>query len=163
MKYILVIASYLLSFSTIANDNFSIYLVRHAEKQLEQKNPNLTECGEVRAEQLASMLEKVAIEKIYSTSYNRTMATAQPYATQKNITITQYSPRELSLFSAQLLKAKQNSLVVGHSNTTPQLAALLSDLDVEEISEKEYRNLYQIQVSDSGKTLTLLTQPLTCD
>ena len=52
--------------------------------------------------------------------------------------------------------------MVGHSNTTPQLAALLSEMDVAELTEKEYRNLYQIQVSDSGKTLTLFTQPLTC-
>jgi maleate cis-trans isomerase len=90
------------------------------------------------------------------------MATATPFSLQKNLPIKQYAPAKLEQFAQQLLQQKENVLVVGHSNTTPQLAALLSDLKVPNITEKAYRNLYQIQVSESGKTLTLLTQPLTC-
>jgi broad specificity phosphatase PhoE len=162
MKYSLLLVLLLSTFTTQASDSFTIYLTRHAEKQSEQKNPELTECGIKRAQQLASILEKVKIEGVYSTPYNRTMATAAPTAEQQSLTIEQYSPAELAEFSQKLLKQKRSVLVVGHSNTTPQLSALLSELDVAEITEKEFRNLYQIQISDGGKTLTLLTQPLTC-
>jgi broad specificity phosphatase PhoE len=162
MKYSLLLALLLPTFNIQASDSFTIYLTRHAEKQSEQKNPKLTECGVQRAQQLASILEKVKIEGVYSTSYNRTMATAAPTAEKQGLVVEQYSPAKLAEFSQKLLKQKESVLVVGHSNTTPQLSALLSGVGVAEITEKEFSNLYQIQISDSGKTLTLLTQPLTC-
>jgi phosphohistidine phosphatase SixA len=162
MKYNLLLALLLLTFVSQASDSFTIYLTRHAEKQLEQKDPHLTECGAQRAQQLAIILEKVEIATIYSTEYKRTMETAEPTAKLKDLAIQQYSPRKLALFAKELLKNKESALVVGHSNTTPQLSALLSQLNVSEITEKEYQNLYQIQISSSGKVLTLLTQPLTC-
>lgn len=148
---------------TLAQDSFNLYLVRHAEKQTEQDDPKLTECGKLRAEQIASILEHSKIKHVYSTPYQRTLATAAPFAKQQKIAIKQYSPAKLDQFALQLLQQKENALVVGHSNTTPQLSALLSGLEVETITEKQYRNLYQIQVSNSGKNLTLFTLPLTCD
>ncbi len=162
MKYSLLMALLFLALPTQAQDSFSIYLVRHAEKQLSKDDPKLNQCGELRAKQLASILEHTAIKQVYSTPYRRTMATAAPFSQQQQLAIKQYSPAKLEQFAQQLLQQKANTLVVGHSNTTPQLAALLSEIAVEDITEKQYRNLYQIQVSDNGKTLTLLTQPLTC-
>jgi len=162
MKYSLLLVSLIFVFTCQANDNFTIYLSRHAEKLADSKDPNLTQCGLKRAQQLASILEKVNIAKVYSTAYKRTIATAKPTAEQQGVTITEYTPAKLEQFAQHLLTKKETVLVVGHSNTTPQLSALLSGLNVEEISEKEYQNLYQIQVSESAKTLTLLTQPLTC-
>ena len=123
MKYSLLVALSFFVLPVLADDSFSIYLVRHAEKQAVKDDPKLTQCGKLRAKQIANKLNQ---------------------------------------FAQQLLKQKENVLVVGHSNTTPQLSALLSELTVDDITEKQYRNLYQIQVSSSGKTLTLFTQPLTC-
>ncbi|MGB1263603.1 MAG: phosphoglycerate mutase family protein [Cognaticolwellia sp.] len=162
MKYSLLLALIFFALPSQAADTFTLYLVRHAEKQTTKNDPKLTQCGELRAKQIADMLAHTKIKHVYSTAYKRTMATAAPFAKQQQLPITQYSPAKLSLFAQQLLAQKENSLVVGHSNTTPQLSALLSGLEVEHITEKQYRNLYQIQVSDSGKVLTLLTQPLTC-
>lgn len=162
MKYCLLITLLLFVLPTQAQDSFTLYLVRHAEKKADSEDPKLTQCGQLRAEQIATLLEHAAIKHVYSTAYQRTVATATPFAEQQKLTIKQYSPRSLAPFAQQLLKQKQNALVVGHSNTTAQLSALLSELDVAEITEKQYRNLYQIQVSESGKTLTLFTLPLTC-
>lgn len=162
MKYFLCLLLLLPSITVFASDSFTIYLVRHAEKEKNTKDPILTQCGERRAEQIAEILSTANINHVYSTNYKRTLATATPFAQQQNITIEQYSPRELTLLSQQLLAAKNNSLVVGHSNTTPQLAALLSDTQVKEISEKEYRGLYVVQVNGKAKSFTLLTLPLTC-
>ncbi|MBA6295279.1 histidine phosphatase family protein [Colwellia sp. MB02u-9] len=162
MKYPLLVALYFFVLPTLAEDSFSIYLVRHAEKQAVQDDPKLTPCGQLRAEQIATMLEHTQIKHVYSTAYQRTMATAAPFAKQQQLAIQEYLPKKLSQFAQKLLKQKENVLVVGHSNTTPQLSALLSAFDVEDLTEQQYRNLYQIQVSDQGKTLTLFTQPLIC-
>lgn len=162
MKYYLLLALCFFIGPTQATDTFSIYLVRHGEKLSTKDDPKLTPCGKVRAKQLASILEHANIKQVYSTPFQRTMATAAPLANQQKLAIKQYSPAKLRQFAHQLLKQKQNTLVVGHSNTTPQLASLISELNVSPITEQEYHHLYQVQVSNQGKTLTLLTQPLRC-
>jgi len=143
-------------------DSYSLYLIRHAEKQKDQDNPLLTQCGKFRAKQLASILENTKITKIYSTSYKRTMATAAPLAKQQKLSIKNYAPNKLEQLAWQLLKEKENAVVFGHSNTTPQLAELISQTSVMPISEKQYRRIYQITISGENRHLTLLMQPLVC-
>lgn len=158
---ILFVFLYLVSFSSIAN-NYSIYLVRHAEKVNDSKNPSLTFCGKLRAKQLASLLSQTNINHIYSTHYQRTMQTAQPLANQQKIAIKNYNPKYLEQLSLKLQQHKQNTLVVGHSNTTPRLVALLTKQNIAPLSEQNYQELYQVQYVDEQVTLTIFQQPLLC-
>ena len=60
-------------------DEFTLYLVRHAEKQADgSRDPNLTEAGEQRAKFLAAWLKNKQIGDIYSSGYQRTIGTARP-------------------------------------------------------------------------------------
>jgi phosphohistidine phosphatase SixA len=162
IKFDFLIVFALLLQPCLASDNFTLYLVRHAEKQTEGKNPRLTQCGKERAEQLAILLSVADIKSIYSTSYQRTMSTAAPLSRKKNIAIKHYDPRELEQYSLHLKQLKENALIVGHSNTTPQLTQLLSNQKVAALSEKEFQTLYQVQFIEGQSYLTKLTQPLTC-
>lgn len=146
----------------MANDNFTLYLVRHAEKQADTKNPPLTECGKERAKQLATLLSTANIKSIYSTSYQRTMSTAAPLSNNKKIAIKNYDPRQLEQFALHLKQHKENALIVGHSNTTPQLTNLLNDQKVDAMDEKYYQALYQVQFNAGKAQLTSLKQPLSC-
>jgi phosphohistidine phosphatase SixA len=148
--------------STNNIDQYTLYLVRHAEKQKTKDNPPLTECGQQRAQQLATILNDVTIKRVYSTQYQRTLSTAQPIAKQKGLTIEQYRPNALSQFALHLTTQKENAVIVGHSNTTPQLAQLISNKEVNKLPEHEYQTLYQIQVIGEVNTLTILKQPLVC-
>lgn len=158
---ILFVFLYLASFSGIAN-NYSIYLVRHAEKVNNSKNPSLTFCGKLRAKQLASLLAQTNINHIYSTHYQRTMQTAQPLANQQKIAIKNYNPKYLEQFSLKLQQHKQNTLVVGHSNTTPRLVELLTKQTIAPLSEQNYQTLYQVQYVNDQVVLTMFQQPLLC-
>ena len=142
--------------------SYSLYLIRHAEKQIDKDDPTLTQCGKFRAKQLASILENAKIKKIYSTRFKRTMATASPLALQQKLAINSYAPNKLEQLAWQLIKEKENAVVFGHSNTTPQLAELLSQTKVESISEKQYRGIYQVVISGKNRHLNLLMQPLIC-
>ncbi|NQZ90532.1 MAG: histidine phosphatase family protein [Colwellia sp.] len=142
--------------------SYSLYLIRHAEKQIDKDDPTLTQCGKFRAKQLASILENAKIKKIYSTRFKRTMATASPLALQQKLAINSYAPNKLEQLAWQLIKEKDNAVVFGHSNTTPQLAELLSQTKVESISEKQYRGIYQVVISGKNRHLNLLMQPLIC-
>ena len=145
-----------------AGDSFSIYLVRHAEKQKKGDNPSLTACGAVRAKQLAALLSQTNIAAIYSTSYQRTMQTAQPLARLTKLPIKNYNPKSLEQLAFQLKRHKKNTLIVGHSNTTPILTALLSSQPVGALSEDDYQMLYQVQFSQKTPVITIFKQPLQC-
>lgn len=159
---ILFVFLFLASFTSLAN-NYSIYLVRHAEKLDDSKNPALTVCGKLRALQLASLLSQTNITSIYSTHYQRTMQTATPLANQKKIAIKNYNPKYLEQLSLQLQQNRVNTLVVGHSNTTPRLVALLTKQTVTALSEQDYQQLYQVQYTGDQAILTIFQQPLSCE
>ncbi|MDO6445207.1 histidine phosphatase family protein [Colwellia sp. 1_MG-2023] len=158
----------LLTVQAKANKNssepqFTVYLVRHAEKVLTQKNPPLTPCGIKRAEQLSVMLEQANIATIYSTEFVRTEQTAAPLAQKLNIPVQSYSPKDLAGFAKQVKQEKKNTVIVGHSNTTPQLTSFIANTLVNEITEQEYQMLYQVQFTGDKAQLTLLKQPLSCE
>jgi len=131
-----------------------IYLVRHAEKQVDgTKDPSLTKKGRQRAENLAKQLKSKNITVIYSTDYKRTIETASPLAKMLAIDITKYNPRDLAAFAKQLKSEKGNALDVGHSNTTPELTSLVSGEQQQSMDESVYDRLYLLQFSD-GKVMT---------
>ncbi|MFT7413332.1 MAG: phosphohistidine phosphatase SixA [Paraglaciecola sp.] len=118
------------------------YFVRHFEKQLGD-NPSLTETGKARAEALAAFFSDKQLNYVYSTDYNRTLQTATPVADFKNLEIQSYDPRNLAGFAIKL-KTQDHVLVVGHSNTTPELLGLMGRASVS-IQESEYGVLYIVQ------------------
>lgn len=124
-----------------------IYLVRHAEKQTGD-NPALTDAGQTRANTLADLLSDKGLTEIYSTDYKRTLQTAAPIAERTRLEVKLYDASDLEAF-AEVLKAKQGViLVVGHSNTTPPLAAALGGAPGTPIDEStEYDRLYVIDLT----------------
>lgn len=167
MKYFPLFTSlavYLMcSFPAFSGDSYTLFLVRHAEKQKEAENPHLTQCGKFRAKQLASTLKNVDLQAVYSTSYHRTLETAAPSAKTHKVGVKQYSPRGLEQLARMLQSNKKNALIVGHSNTIPVLAELLLDQKIKPIAEDEFKHLFQINFIGEKVNLIKLTQPLNCN
>ena len=125
-----------------------IYLVRHAEKQAGD-DPSLTAAGVERAELLAQILGDKGVTNIHSTNLKRTLETAAPLATQTGLEVALYDPSDLDAFADTLEANVGVHLVVGHSNTTPQLATALGGDPGREIDEAtEYDRLYVITLSE---------------
>ncbi len=141
--FVFVILSFLVAGQ--AKADATIYLVRHAEKQTDgTKDPHLTERGERRAAYLAQQLALANITKIYSSNYKRTLETAKPLSELLGVSVELYDPTKLVEFAQAMKKETGQILIVGHSNTTPQLTALLSGLEVDEMDESEYENMYHL-------------------
>jgi len=122
------------------------YLVRHAEKTKDKKDPALTEAGIERAQDLASRLNKVPLKKIYSSDYKRTRDTAAPIVAKTGLDVVIYNPRDLEDFSQNLLKETGHILVIGHSNTTPELSELLGgDSGSPIVEATEYDRFYVLK------------------
>jgi len=148
MYKFLIFVGLFISFQAFSN---SIYLVRHAEKD-KSENPALTKRGAQRAQQLAYLLEQVNITHIYSTQYKRTIQTAQPLVDKTALSIEYYDPDQLQKFALKLKAIQGNILVVGHSNTTPQLVKLLSGQEVKALTEADYGDIYQVSLIN-GQTI----------
>lgn len=144
---------------------FTIYLVRHSEKDLTSNtpsNPPLSVCGEERSENLSNFLRDVELDVIYSSDYIRTKNTAKPIATSKGLEISEYNPRELEDFSKLLMDRKQDALVVGHSNTTGVLAGLLVGEEIGAFDEAIYDRVYQVIIYKNSGRLHLLHTAFDC-
>jgi broad specificity phosphatase PhoE len=135
-----------------------IYLVRHAEKELDgSQDPDLTEAGAHRAANLSVMLKGAEIERVFSTDYQRTRDTAAPVAEVAGVEMELYDPNALEALAGQLLDLEKNALVVGHSNTTTDLVTRLGgDAGPAIVEEWEYDRLYFLQTENGKVTRTIL-------
>jgi broad specificity phosphatase PhoE len=135
-----------------------VYLVRHAEKEAEPAaDPPLTAEGQARARALAHALADAGLTAIWSSDYARTRDTAVPVAEGTGLDVQLYDPRDLPGFASALRAQAGRFLVVGHSNTTPALVAMLGGEPGQPIDEpSEYDRLYVLVINGGVTTTTLL-------
>ncbi len=124
-----------------------VYLVRHAEKVDDSRDPLLSPAGTVRAQLLAGMLTDAGITHVWSTDYQRTRLTAAPTAAALGLVVELYNPADPAGFVAQLRATSGRHLVVGHSNTTPGLVKALGGDQQGEMVDTEYDRLYIVTIS----------------
>ncbi len=151
-------------YSAHASAVYSIFLVRHAEKLGVEdggRDPGLTDCGRRRAAHLARQLAEVPLRRVYSTEYQRTLATAAPLV-ERGLALEHYDPQRLPEFAERLLQRGEDALVVGHSNTTEVLAGLLVGFNGEAYHERFYDRLYQVIVAGDQRRLIRLQQGFDC-
>ncbi len=143
---------------TASADVVMIYLTRHAEKAAMTGDPALTAEGVARAQNIAAILKKVKIAHIFSTNYARTKQTAQPLSAALSLPVQSYDPGQQASFAKQVLALKSNTLIVGHSNTIPDMVRQLGGDPGSDIPETEFNRLYQLTIEKDGSvTTTLLT------
>ena len=134
-----------------------VFLLRHAEKEKDKsRDPKLTNEGKQRAKQLAKMLRDSQLNQIHSTNFERTKATVEPAAKQLELKVQIYAAKDPKSFVSQLKQTGGRHLVVGHSNTVPELVKLLGGDPGSEIDETEYDRFYVVSVDATGKTTTIL-------
>jgi broad specificity phosphatase PhoE len=141
-------------------DPAMIYLVRHGEKETVGKDPALTAEGLQRARNIAAMLGKAGIRHVFATPTARARQTAQPLAERSGLQVELYDPRSPQALVAKVKGLSGPVLVVGHSNTLPELVRLFGGTPGADIDDNEYDRLYQLIVSpNDGVTTILLTSP----
>ena len=137
----------------------SIFLVRHAEKTTEKPDPALTAAGQARAIALADRLAGEGITDIHSSDTKRTRDTAAPLAKRLGLEVQLYDPSDLPAMAAKLKAASGRHLVVGHSNTTPQLTELLGgDGGTPIVEATEYNRLYIVTTEAGQPVKSYLTR-----
>ena len=163
MKRILVFIAVLLvlSIPTKAQNITRIWIVRHAEKLTDNPkntNPDLSETGFKRAEDLKNYLSNKKIDFIYSTPYKRTEETVDPLAKQKTIKIESYNPKEQQTLVSEIksLKGNHGILIVGHSNTVLEIARNFGfDIKPKDLSDEDYDFIFEITLKNGKAKLNV--------
>lgn len=140
-------------------DVTTFWIVRHAEQVSGEGDVALSARGRERAQELLEVLSTVPISAVYTTELRRARETAQPVARAASLKPLVYSG-DLPA-TAELLKRHngQDVLIVGHSNTVPQMVKALSQTSVPAIAHTEYDRLYQVQFVHADKELSVEVLP----
>ena len=134
-----------------------VFLVRHAEKETTGEDPALSEAGRQRSAALARVLTDAGVRAVYSTDFARTRDTAAPTAARLGAKIRIYDWEESEALARELRRPGARSLVVGHSNTTPELVGLLGGDPGPPIDEaSEYDRLYIVTIGADGAVSSVL-------
>lgn len=101
----------------------NIYVMRHLHTPAGVPNAQLTIEGRAAAERLADWLKRDPPRTILVSDTDRARDTAAPTAARYQSAILVYDPRDTPALVAQILAAQGTVLVVGHSNTVPDIVA----------------------------------------
>jgi broad specificity phosphatase PhoE len=139
----------------------TIFLVRHAERAdstpgtspTMAADPDLSDAGRARAESLAAALKDANITAIYVTEFKRTQQTAAPLARALGLTVKTVTSRRTPELIEQIEASKGNVLVVGHSNSVPDVIKGLGVTTPVTIGDDEFDNMFLVS---RGPTPSLL-------
>jgi broad specificity phosphatase PhoE len=135
-----------------------VFIVRHAERADSgtarggsmAEDPPLSAAGKARAQRLATILGAADVKQIFTTTFQRTRQTAAPLATARHIDIDTSASSTADGLVDRLRKSEGASLVVGHSNTIPEILGKLGVTETVTIPEQEFNNLFIVVLRASG-------------
>ena len=150
----------LLALTNLARAQQAILLVRHAEKATDANEASvpLSEAGTARAAHLAEMLRSAGVTAVYATDTVRARKTAEPLAKAAGLEVRIYAPKDADGKSAprilldRLKKEEPRGvvLVVGHSNTVPEILAALGYTEKVEIAANQFDDLFVVTPRADG-------------
>lgn len=142
----------------------TVIVIRHAEKDLSVSavDPPLNQAGQARAQLLARMFGDVKnfghIEAIYVSPALRNRLTAAPLAARLGISENIAPGDDSRGLVHRVLREHRGGrvLIVGHSDTVPQIVAALSgNSRIPEIEAQEYGTMYIVTVPRIGRANVL--------
>ena len=152
------------AFVAAQDDPIVVYLVRHAERADDGADPGmattddppLSTAGWERAYLLARVLADAGLTAIHSTDRKRTRWTGQPTSEATGLEIESYDQSDVIGFARRLSAMPGRHLVLGHSNTIPQLVEALGGDPGDPIEKLEYDRLYIVSLIDGGASTVLI-------
>lgn len=150
---VVVIAAWFLS----SLNTTTVVVVRHAEKELGTiEDPPLSQAGEQRAQLLARLFGerdgRGRINAIIASETRRAQRTAAPLAERLGIAVTTVDARDLDELVRRIHANRGGRiLVVGHSNTVPEIVHRLVGGDpLPPIADDDYSLMYVITLPTLG-------------
>ena len=137
----------------------TVFLARHAEKAdgagADAKNPELSAAGRARAQSLGRMLRDAGVVAVFATEYMRTQQTAEEVGRASGAAVTIVPANDVGALVGKLKAIDGNAVVIGHSNTLPEIIKVLGAEKPVAIGDAEYDNLFVWTRSSPGELVRL--------
>ena len=134
-----------------------VVLIRHAEPLTGGSDPSLSPAGIVRATELVHVLEEANVAKIVVSELQRSQQTAADLATHLGITPVIVTALDIAAIVDEITTAAGLVLVIGHTNTVPDVIAQLGAGTISPIAHDDFDNMFIVQ---HGAVLHLQTAVL---
>lgn len=145
-------------FASPAAAQKAVFVVRHAEKASQtEKDPELSLFGEDRAIALTRLVRGTRIDAVFVTELRRTRDTAAPLCRQRALKATTVKADDTPGLVGQIrsLPKEAVAVVVGHSNTIPDILAGLGVKEKIEIRDDDYGRVFVVLPSKDGPAVLL--------
>lgn len=151
-------------FAASAAAQQAVFVVRHAERadggtspagMTAPPDPDLSDTGRNRAQSLAVALKDAGITAIFVTEFRRTQQTAAPLAKALGLQPTIVAAKEIGTLVEKVKASTGNVLVVGHSNTVPEVIAGLGAGKTVKMTDNDFDNLFIVTRGDAPSLLRL--------
>ena len=136
----------------------SWYVMRHLQKA-EGPDPALSAEGARHAQALASRFREDPPAAIYVSTTRRARETAAPLAARLGLAMKDYDPRDTPGLVARVKAEPGTVLVVGHSNTVPEIVAGLGGARPADLGEGDYGDIFRVRRDGSVERLRLEAAP----
>lgn len=145
----------------------TVFVVRHAEKAVDgTKDPALSAAGVAHAARYASLFatgaRRQGLAAVYATEFRRTRQTAEAVARPLGLPVKVMPGKDTTALVEDIKRHHRGSavLVVGHSNTVPDVIRALGGRSVPPLGDADYSRLYVVSVGMfSRTTVTELALP----
>ncbi|HEX8624210.1 MAG TPA: phosphoglycerate mutase family protein [Allosphingosinicella sp.] len=130
----------------------SWYVMRHLQKA-EGQDPALSADGHANARRLIGFLAADPPGAIYVSTTRRALETAGPLAAKLGVTVKEYDPRDTPGLVARVKAEGGTVLIVGHSNTVPEIVAQLGGARPADLGEGDYGDIFRVRRDGSVERL----------
>lgn len=133
-----------------------IYVMRHLNTPAGERDPDLLPAGRETATLLATWFgERPAPRAIFVSNYRRTRQTAGPLAERLGLTPIVYDPSDTPALVARVRATPGPVLIVGHSNTVPDIVAQLGGTRPAPLVHEDFGDLWRIGPNGATERLRI--------
>ena len=122
-----------------------IYVVRHLHTPQGERDPDLLPEGQVHAQLLSRWFRIEQPRAIYVSDFRRTRQTAAPLATRLGLTPIVYNPSDTPGLIAQVRAGPLPALIVGHSNTVPDIVEQLGGTRPGPLVHEDFGDVWRVR------------------
>ena len=119
------------------------FVMRHLQKA-EGADPPLSAEGRRNADRLARWFGRDRPAIVYVSTTRRAHETAAPLVARYHLTVRDYDPRDTPGLVARVRQEKANVLIVGHSNTVPDIVAALGGTRPPPLAESDFGGIWRV-------------------
>jgi broad specificity phosphatase PhoE len=130
------------------------YVMRHLNTPEGVTDPDLTEEGQRQAQLLADFFADDPPATIFVSTTKRAQQTAAPLAAKLGITPRLYDPADTADLITEVMKEPPPVLIVGHSNTVPDIVAALGGERPGPLVHEDFGDVWKISGRNRTTTRT---------